>query len=444
MNQNVAMARPTPSERVRRLVTPSGIEIWHVEDYTVPVISIEFAFLGGAAEDPIDRTGLGNLMAGLLDEGAGDLRAEAFQEALEEKAIELSFDCGRDRLDGSLRTLSQHADRAFALLALAVGAPRFDADAIDRVRAQVISGLKRDEMDPQARARDAIYRLGFAGHSYGRPVDGRIEELGGITRQDLVEQHRSLLARDTLRVVAVGAISSVDLEAGIDRAFAALPAHATLKPLAPAALQGAGQLEVIDIEIPQSTLYLALPGLPRRHPDFIAANVVNHILGGGSFTSRLWTEIREKRGLVYTIHAFHAAYADTGLFGVYAGTGPQSLPDLGPVACAEIARLADTITEEEAARARAQMRARLLMGREDMMHRADTGARHLLLKGRALDVAALVAKIDAVDAPAIAAAARRVFAGPPTLAALGPITLLEPYERIAARLPLASAAAGSV
>jgi zinc protease len=302
MNKPVLAAKPTShAARVKTLETPSGISIWHVEDYTVPVVSLEFAFLGGGAEDPANRTGLTNLMASLLDEGAGPLEAEAFQEALEERAIELSFDCGRDRLDGSLRTLAAQAERAFELLALAIKEPRFDQEAIDRIRAQIISSLKRDESDPQSRAREALYRIGFAGHSYGRLVDGKIDELNLITRAEIAAQHAKLFARANLRVVAVGAIAPDALIAGVERAFGGLPAAPVLSDLPVLTLQAMGHTEVVDIDIPQSTLIMALPGLPRKHPDFITANVVNHILGGGSFTSRIWAEVREKRGLAYSV-----------------------------------------------------------------------------------------------------------------------------------------------
>jgi zinc protease len=342
MNKAVSPAatRPARSERVATLQTSSGITIWHVEDYTVPVVSVEFAFMGGGAEDPSDRTGLSNLMASLLDEGAGSLDAEAFPEALEERAIELSFDCGRDRLDGSMRTLAAHQARAFELLALALQSPKFDQEAIDRVRAQVISSLKRDESDPQARAREALYRIGFAGHSYGRLVDGKIDELQAITRDEIAAQHRRLIARANLHVVAVGAISAADLIAGVERAFGPLPDHPVLGEHPLVVLKGQGTVETIDIDIPQSTLLLALPGLARKDPDFIAGNVVNHILGGGSFTSRFWTEVREKRGLAYSVWSQLIWKRHSRLFLAGTATSNERVGESFRVMQEEIARMA--------------------------------------------------------------------------------------------------------
>lgn len=331
----------TKKNRAQSILTPSGVEIWHVEDYTVPVVSVEFAFLGGAAQDPEGAAGLANLMASLLDEGAGELTSEPFQEALEDKAIELSFDAGRDRIDGSLRTLAEHAASAFELLGMAVLSPRFDKDAIERVRGQIVSSLKREETDPQAMARDALYRIAYAGHSYARNVDGRIDEIAKIKRAAIQQHHARLFARDNLRIVAVGAISAADLIAGVERAFSGLPAKAQLNALPQASMQGAGRTEVADLDVPQSTLYLAMPGLTRHDPDFMTASIVNHILGGGSFTSRIWTEVREKRGLAYSVWTMLSSKQHGQMFLAGTATSNERVAESLKVMLEEIALMAD-------------------------------------------------------------------------------------------------------
>jgi len=336
------------STRVQSIRTSSGIEIWHVEDYTVPVVSVEFAFLGGATQDPAGRTGLANLLAGLMDEGAGSLTSQDFQEQLEEKAIELSFDAGRDRLDGSLRTLSENIASAFDLLGLALKAPRFDQDAIDRVRAQIVSGLKRDESDPAARARDALAALAYPGHAYGLPADGRIAELAAITRDEIVAQHARLFARDNLRIVAVGAISADELAKSVEAAFGGLPQSPSLVIVPDMAPEGLGRREVIDIDVPQSTLYLALPGIARKDPLHMSASVLNHILGGGSFTSRLWTEVREKRGLAYSVWSMLSSRPHSAMFLAGTATSNERVAESLDLILAEIARIAsDGASAEE-------------------------------------------------------------------------------------------------
>lgn len=328
------------STRVQSIRTPSGIEIWHVEDYTVPVVSVEFAFLGGATQDPAGRAGLANLLAGLMDEGAGALSSQDFQEQLEEKAIELSFDAGRDRLDGSLRTLSDNLSEAFDLLGLALKAPRFDQDAIERVRAQIVSGLRRDESDPAARARDTLAALAYPGHAYGLPADGRIAELAAITRAEIVAQHARLLARDNLRIVAVGAISAENLAKSVEAAFGGLPKAPSLVGVPDVIPQGLGTREVIDIDVPQSTLYLALPGIARKDPLHMSASVLNHILGGGSFTSRLWTEVREKRGLAYSVWSMLSSRPHSAMFLAGTATSNERVAESLELILAEIARIA--------------------------------------------------------------------------------------------------------
>lgn len=342
--------------RVRALSTPSGLTIWHVEDYTVPVLSVEFAFIGGAAQDPEGRAGLTQITASLLDEGAGELGSEAFQEALEERAIELSFDGGRDRLDGSLRTLAEHAGRAFELLALALNAPRFDADAIERVRAQAISAIKRDESDPQTRARDALHRLAFTGHPYSRPVEGTLADLPAIGHADIAAQYGRLVARDCLHIVAVGAIGADALTGMVERAFGSLPATAKLAPVAATAMQAAGRRETVDIDIPQSTLIYALPGLARKDADFMTATVVNHILGGGAFTSRLWYEVREKRGLAYSVWSTLSPRHHADLFLAGTATSNERVAESLRIMDEEVARMAeDGPTAEELDKAKAYL-----------------------------------------------------------------------------------------
>lgn len=290
-----------PSTLIQRVISPKGIEAWLVEDYTVPIVSMDFAFIGGAALDPADKSGLSYLMSGLLDEGAGSLNAQAFQEKLEEQAIELGFSSSKDRIEGSLRTLEKNVDSAFKMLAMAVNTPRFDEDALVRGKAQIMARLKRVETDPDNLVWKALNARGFAGHPYARPEKGSFVSVPGLTREDCIAAHHARLSRGRLRIAAVGAINAKDLGKQIDRVFAGLADREMHDHIPETAIQGLGERLVQTLDVPQSTLGLARPGLGRHDPDFLAAYVVNHILGGGSFTSRLWTEIREKRGLAYSV-----------------------------------------------------------------------------------------------------------------------------------------------
>lgn len=286
---------------ITTVTSSSGIEAWLVEDHNLPVIALEFAFLNGSSQDPNGKAGAINLIAGLLDEGAGDMDAEAFQNALADRAIELSFSADRDDFRGSVRTLSFHKADAFRLAALALAQPRFDDDAVDRVKAQISAGLRREQQDPDSIARNTFVRLAFPGHPYGQPGRGTLESVAAIMPADLRLLAGRLFNRSSLKVVAVGAITPAELKDALDEVFGPLPAGNSLPSIAPTALSGLGQVEVVEMDVPQTALRYGAPAFGRTDPDYIAAEVVNHILGGSAFTSRLFMEVREKRGLAYGV-----------------------------------------------------------------------------------------------------------------------------------------------
>jgi zinc protease len=346
----------TTAARIQRVVSPGGIEAWLIEERAVPLVALEFAFQGGSAQDSPERAGLAAMMAGLLDEGAGPHEALAFQELLEEHAIMLRFSESRDMITGSVKTLTRHQDKAFELLKLAVNEPRFDASAVDRVRAQLSSGVRRQANDPNARASKAWFASAFAGHAYASPERGTLESLAGIDREQVVRQHGRLFARSSLKVAVVGAIDAETLARALDEVFLGLPADAALVAVPQVAPRMADAAEFIDLDIPQSTIRFGLPGLLRKDDDFVAATVMNHILGGGSFTSRLWQEVREKRGLAYSVSANLYPFAKAGFLMGGTATKNERAREAMDVIRGEIARMAaDGPTEEEVAKAKSYL-----------------------------------------------------------------------------------------
>jgi zinc protease len=309
----IAFAVPAQATKIERVVSPGGIEIWLVRDSTVPVIALNFAFRGGGAQDPANKAGVSDLAISTLDEGAGDLDATAFQQRLERKAIELQMQSGRDHIRGTVRTLAENQDEAFELLRLALTKPRFDPSAVERMRAQTISRLHRETTNPSSIARRTWSETAFPGHPYGRAVSGTLESVPLITIDDLRDYVRRVLARDTLKVAVVGDIDAAGAGKLIDHAFGALPAKAELQPVPPAVMQGRGNRLIVDLDVPQATIMFGAPGIARSDPDFMAAYIVNHILGGGSFTSRLYEEVRERRGLAYGVYTSLAWYEAAAL-----------------------------------------------------------------------------------------------------------------------------------
>lgn len=317
-----ASAAQSQSSRITEVTSPGGIKAWLVHDTTLPLIAMEFAFLGGASQDGPDLTGLANLTASLLDEGAGPLDADAFQTALADHAVELHFNAGRDEIRGSLRTLSENREKAFELLRLAVSEPRFDTEAVERIRASHMAMLRRRSTEPNALANDRWFALAFPDHPYGRPVDGTLTSMPRISRDDIAGFARRMLARSNLRVAVVGDIDAAELGKRLDAVFGTLPATATLAKVADVTPQKIGTVDIIPLDVSQSVVVMGTVGLERRDPDFIPAFVLNHILGGSAFSSRLFKEVREARGLAYSVYSYQVALSHVGLW--FAGTATKN------------------------------------------------------------------------------------------------------------------------
>jgi zinc protease len=297
----VAGAPAASAMTIEKITSPSGIPAWLVREQTVPLVTLSYAFHGGSSQDEADKSGAANFTADMLDEGAGDLDGKTFHERMENHAIELGFQVGRDDFHGSLRALGEHREEAFDLLRLALTAPRFEADAVERVRGQELSNLQRDSTNPNNLASDTWWATAFPGHPYGREPKGTLDSVPRIGADDMRDYVRRVFARNELTISIVGDVDAKTAGELIDRAFAKLPAKNDLKPVANVSPAGLGRRIVINLDVPQAVVSFGGPGLARNDQDFMAGYIVNHILGGGSFSSRLYREVREKRGLAYGV-----------------------------------------------------------------------------------------------------------------------------------------------
>ena len=344
----IDVAPSSRAARVQKLRSPGGIEAWLVEDYAIPLLAVNFGWKGGAAQDPMGKPGLATLLAGVLDEGAGELDAGAFHQALDDKAIELSFSADRDALQGRMKTLSRHSERAFELLAMAVTKARLDPEAIERVRGQLAASLRNELNDPDHAAARLFRMHSYPEHPYGQPVKGDLDILPTLTREDLVTMRGRLLARDTLKVAVVGAIDADTLGRELDRVFGALPAKADLAPVSTTTFKGVGTRHVRTIDLPQSTIRFGRQGIMRGDPDFDVATVVNHCLGGGAFTARLYKEVREKRGLCYSVYSQNSELEHAAMFVGATSTKNARVTEAIDTIRAEIAKLSvDGIPADE-------------------------------------------------------------------------------------------------
>lgn len=303
----VCLARPAQADfskalNVQSIRTPAGINLWLVEDKTVPVIAMNFSFMGGLAHDPEDKPGVGRMVSILLDEGADSLKSQDFQAQLSDNAIALRFTAERDAFTGQLKTLKTNKDLAFSLLRMALMKPRFDADAIERMRNANLSEIKENMGDPRWLVARTFNGMVFDKHPYSIPGFGTLESIPKITRKDLMTFVHGQFARDVLAVSVVGDISAEEATQAVDTIFASLPGHAEETNVPEAVLQSVGRTILLPLDTPQTYISVGEAGIKRSDKDWHAASIMNYILGGGSFDARLMQEIRKKRGLTYGVY----------------------------------------------------------------------------------------------------------------------------------------------
>jgi zinc protease len=353
----LAATAPACATQIDRVVSPGGIEFWLVKEPTVPLIAMDFAFLGGTTQDPDDKPGVASMVAGTIDEGSGDLPSRAFHEALEEKAIELSFTATRDYFSGQLRTLVENKDTAFELMRTSINAPRIDPPDLERIRGEVYAILRRESTSPNDIASERWWATAFAGHPYARPVRGTPDSVKSITADDMRAYMKRVFARDHLKVGIVGNVDAATAGALVDKVFGALPAQADLRPIPNVAPQDLGHVVKVDLDVPQSVLLIGGGGIARKDPDFIPAFLVNEILGGNALSSRLGTEVRVKRGLAYGIYSSIAALQHTSLFMTSTATRSEAADETLAIATQEIRRMAEAgPTDEELAKTKSYLK----------------------------------------------------------------------------------------
>ncbi|PZO74489.1 MAG: peptidase M16 [Mesorhizobium amorphae] len=292
---------------IREVISPKGVRAWLVEDHALPIFSVNFAFRGGSTQDPAGREGLATLMSGLFDEGAGTLDREAFGAGLDETGAQMRFSASRDAFYGSLRVTTDSRDAALDLLREAVNRPRFDAEPFERIRAQLLSGVQARANDPQALAGRKWLEALYGDHPYAREDNGTAQSLSAMTAEELHRFHKQQFARSNLVIGVVGDISPEALAEALDRVFGDLPAEAQLTPV-PDVTPVLAQEVRFDYDLPQATLQFAYPGVKRDDPRFFAGVLMNQVLGGDDTGSRLFDEVREKRGLAYGVGSSLVSY----------------------------------------------------------------------------------------------------------------------------------------
>ncbi|MCE7029576.1 M16 family metallopeptidase [Jiella avicenniae] len=415
-------AGPAEAVDIQEVTSPGGIEALLVEDHSNPLIALNFAFKGGGAtQDPDGKEGLSNLLTGLLDEGAGDIKSADFQAKLDDLGVSMSFDTGYDNFTGSFRTITDFEDEAFDLLHLALTEPRFDEEPVNRIRGQIVTGILADQNDPEKIAGKVFRETVFAGHPYSRPDEGTPESLATVTAQNLKDFRSRVFARDDLVVGVVGDITPEELGKRLDQVFGDLPAKAELTPV-PMAVPVMGRDVHVDLAVPQTNIRAAMPGVLRSDDDFFAAYLMNHILGGGSFTSWLYEEIREKRGLAYGAYSYLSSYDHGALLGIGTATRADAAPQTVDIIRKEIERMADTgPTQEELDKAKAYVKGSYAVRNLDSSLAVAQTLVGIQLDDLGKDyIDERQALIDAVTLDDVKATAKKLLDATPTVVTVGP------------------------
>lgn len=331
---------------IQSVISKGGITAWLVEEHSIPIVSLDILFRGGASIEPTDKHGATYLMTGLLEEGAGEYDATEFLEATEMLAARFSFDTSRDLVSVGATVLKENLAPSMELLRIALTEPRFDETAFDRVSGQVNSIIQRADRTPRSLGAAQFRKLAFADHPYARSLEGTLESVAELTPQDMRDAHMAAITRDKIVVGAVGDITPGELAVLLDEVFAGLPISNS-KQVHQTKMLVDGGTDIIDFPSPQSVAIFGHEGIMRGDPDYIAAYVMNHILGTG-FTSRLNQEIREKRGLTYGVGSFLSPYDHAALYLGSIASSNENIAEALQLVRGEWAKMAEQgVTEEE-------------------------------------------------------------------------------------------------
>jgi zinc protease len=334
---------------IQSIETAKGIKIWLSEDHSLPIVTLNFRFLqAGATYDAPEKQGATQVLSNTLDEGAGELDSTAFQRELQNNSISLSFQNSRDTFGGSLKTLTRHTDKAFKLLKLAITEPRFDEEPVARMVAANRSRIKSSLSNPSWKAARIMNDKAYEGHPYSLNSGGTLSTLETITADDLRQIMKERFNRKNLVITAAGDITAKELSKKVDAIFGDLPLETERPDLSHINVQNGGKIYVYNEDIPQSIIVMKQDGVRRSDPDYYAATLMNMILGGGGFGSRLMEEAREVRGLTYGIYSQlnDSRYSES--FVVQTSTKNETAQEMVTLIQDEIRKIAsEGVTEQE-------------------------------------------------------------------------------------------------
>lgn len=409
---------------------PNGLRV--ITD-TVP--SMHSVALGvwagvGTRNEDITYNGTAHMLEHMMFKGTKSRDALAIAESIESVGGMMNAYTSREITSYHIHLLSDHVSLALETLADMYQHSTLPEEEIERERQVILQEIGMTHDTPDDLVFDQYYEAAYPGQTLGAPILGTADIITNMSRTPLEGFMRKHYTPAESVISAAGNVDHDAFVALVEQHFNALPEN-TETSVAAASYKGGEHRDEKDLE--QAHFILGFQSVSRLSPDHYTAQALSTLFGGG-MSSRLFQEVREKRGLVYSIFSFNSGYQDDGQFGIYAGTGPESMSEIMPVICDEIRKLCDNVNETEVTRAKTQLKSSLLMGRESMMNRADQQAKHILFRGEQFAVENVITQIDAISVSGVKALAEQIFASRPTLAAIGPLDNLEPFEKIEERI----------
>jgi predicted Zn-dependent peptidase len=394
---------------------PSGLRI--VTDTLQGVDSIAVGVWAsvGTRHEVMADNGVAHMVEHMMFKGTPSRDALKIAEVIEDVGGSMNAYTGREMTGYYVHLLREHFDLGLEVIADILQNSTMPDDEVERERGVILQEIKMYADTPDRQVFDNFQEAAYPGQALGAPALGTVDIISNMTRDTLMNYVKQNYVPSNLVVSVSGDIAHEQVVKKVEELFTSLPegksgiySPANYRP----------QASLVDKDTEQSHVVLGFQGIRRSDDRYAAFRLLSSVLGGG-MSSRLFQQVREKRGLVYSIYSFYDAFHDDGLFGIYAGTSPEHLGELMPVVLDEIKDVMDKITPEELARAKAQIKAGVLMARESTLSRADQQARYLINFNRPFDAAALVKTIDAVTADDIVSLSRHVFKTEPTLALIG-------------------------
>lgn len=408
----------------------SGLRV--ITDHVPSVDSVALGvWVGvGTRDEDLVHNGVAHMVEHMLFKGTKKRSGQDIVQEIESVGGHMNAYTSREMTSYHCHLIKDHTNLALDVIADMVQHYTMPEAEVEKERQVILQEIGMCNDTPDDLIFDQYFETAYPGQALGAPILGTSDIVGSMQRSTLIDYVCRFYTPGRMVVSAAGNVDHYKLVKTVESLFDHLPPDSAQEKIS-AAYQGGEIRTQKDLE--QSHIILGFQGLPRLDDNYYSAQALSAILGGG-MSSRLFQEIRENRGLVYSIYSFHSSYRDDGVFGIYAGTGAQDLKELVPVVCEEIKKITDDITEEEVARAKAQLKSALLMARESMMTRADQQAKYMLLRDKPIDIAAITKRIDGLSVASVRRAAQSIFSSAPTLAGLGPVDHLESFDSIAQRL----------